>query len=442
MRVIPLCLGTRGDIQPFAALGLGLSSAGHDVTLCASASFGPWITGLGLRFAPVSDDIVNFAKGEAGRRAMERKGGILGLPRRLFEASNSFKAIFHRTLAEQWQAAQGAEAIVYHPNAVGGYHIAEGLGIAGIMADPLPTWVPTATFPHIVTPALSLGRFYNRITHRVIGIVPRLLFGRVVNRWRTNALRLPPCPLLSSDLQLSDGQPVPVLLGFSRHVVPPPPDWPKNVRVTGYWFLNESATWCPPSGLVEFLQSGPPPVFVSFGSMAGGKPAQAGQTVVNALAETGYRGVIVTGWGGITVNAPPSHIYVAENIPYDWVFPHVATLVHHGGAGTTAVGLAAGKTAVICPFVADQPFWGRRLHALGVAPPPIPQNRLTVPRLAAAIRQATTDTDMLRRAAELGEKIRAEHGVANAVDLIVDYLSSRHHRPSPAPVTNLDGLRS
>jgi sterol 3beta-glucosyltransferase len=287
-----------------------------------------------------------------------------------------------------------------------------------MMADAIPTWVPTSAFPHVVAPDLKLGGWYNRLTHRLVGVTPRLLFGSVVTRWRQETLKLPPRPLFASELVRSNGQPVPTLLSFSPHVVAPPPDWPQSVRVTGYWFLDEGQGWQPPPSLLDFLAAGPPPVFVGFGSMAGRHPDRTARTVLDALAQSGQRGLIVTGWGGLSVPDPPPGVYVAEFAPYDWLLPHVAAVVHHGGAGTTAAGLRAGKPTVICPFVADQPFWGRRVAELGVGPVPIPQRRLTADRLARAIREAVTDVQMRRRAAELGVKIRAEDGLGQAAAFI------------------------
>jgi sterol 3beta-glucosyltransferase len=419
VRFLLLTLGTRGDVQPYLSLGLGLQRAGHDVTVCASASFAPWIRGHGLGYAHLNNDIIDLVNSQAGRRAFDRRGGLPGLLRQMVEASRNFKRIFRRTLAEQWEAAQGTDALVYHPNAVAGSHIVEALGIPGIMADPLPTWVPTGSSAHIVAPELPLGAWYNRLTHQLIGAVPGLLFGSVVSRWRRELLGLRRQPVFPDELFRSDGRPVPVILGFSRHVFPPPPDWPANVRVTGYWFLEEGRSWQPPSSLCEFLAAGPAPVFVGFGSMPGRDPAGAGRIVLEALERSGQRGLIVTGWGGMTVPDPPPGVYVADFVPYDWLLPQVAAVVHHGGAGTTAGGLRAGKPTVVCPFVADQPFWGRRVRALGAGPAPIAQRKLSVETLAAAIRVASSDPEMRRKAAELGEKIRAEDGVGDAVGYIL-----------------------
>jgi sterol 3beta-glucosyltransferase len=115
---------------------------------------------------------------------------------------------------------------------------------------------------------------------------------------------------------------------------------------------------------------------------------------------------------------PTDGICFLDAAPYDWLFPKMAAVVHHGGAGSTAEGLRAGKPTVICPFFGDQPYWGRRVQELGVGPRPIPQRRLTVSSLAGAMRVAVTDRGMIGRAAALGEKMTAEDGVQIAVRVI------------------------
>jgi sterol 3beta-glucosyltransferase len=247
------------------------------------------------------------------------------------------------------------------------------------------------------------------------------MFGSIVKEWRRETLKLPPRSMIKGDLVRSDGRPVPVLYSFSRHILPPPTDWSEQVNITGYWVLNESPNWQPPPDLLKSLDAGPPPVFIGFGSMSGRDPARTTRLVLEALAKTGQRGLLVTGWGGLEAEKLPEDVFKIENAPYDWLFPHMAAVVHHGGAGTTAAGLQAGKPTVICPFVADQPFWGQRVAALGAGPPPIPQRKLTTDNLASAIQQAATDTGMQQRAAALGEKIRAEDGTGQAVSLIEKY---------------------
>ncbi len=421
MRILLLTIGTRGDVQPFVALGRRLKQNGHDVALCTSSSFSSWVRQQGLEYRHLNNEFVELAQGEAGRKAMEEWGGWTGRLKWMAEATRLFKPIFRKTLKEEWEVAQDAEMIIYNPQSVGGFHMAEALGVPGIMADALPTWVPTGAFPNFTFPDLGLGNSYNRLTYRLLPIMTGGMFGSIVKEWRRDTLTLPPRSMTKGELVRSDGRPVPVLYSFSRHVLPPPADWPKQIHVTGYWMLDESQNWQPPPALSKFLDAGPPPVFVGFGSMSGRDPARTARLVLEALAKTGQRGLLVTGWGGLETEKLSEDVFKVENAPYDWLFPRMAAVVHHGGAGTTAAGLQAGKPTVICPFVADQPFWGQRVAALGAGPPPIPQRKLTADNLASAIQQAATDTGMQQRAAALGEKIRAEDGTGQAVSLIEKY---------------------
>jgi sterol 3beta-glucosyltransferase len=225
---------------------------------------------------------------------------------------------------------------------------------------------------------------------------------------------------------------VPLLYGFSPHVVPRPADWPPNHHVTGYWFLDPDDGWQPPADLAAFLAAGPPPVYIGFGSMANRDPAEAAQIMLDALAQSGQRGVIASGWGGLTPSDLPDRVHMLSSIPHSWLFPRMAAVVHHGGAGTTAAGLRAGVPSIIVPFFGDQPFWGRRVAELGVGPVPIPRRKLTASALADAITRAVTDPAMRARAAALGEQIRAEDGIAAAAAHIEAYRAGRISTPAPA----------
>jgi UDP:flavonoid glycosyltransferase YjiC (YdhE family) len=209
-----------------------------------------------------------------------------------------------------------------------------------------------------------------------------------------------------------------VLYGYSPAVIPKPPDWGEDTHVTGYWFLDPVEAWTPPAALVEFLEAGPPPVFVGFGSMSSRKPEETTALIVDALDRAGQRAILLSGWGGLEGARVPDTVFVVDAVPYSWLFPRVAAVVHHGGAGTTSAGLRAGVPSLVIPFFGDQPFWGRRVAALGVGPEPVPRRRLTAERLARALREAVTDEGMRQRAAELGARIRTEDGVGRAVAVL------------------------
>jgi sterol 3beta-glucosyltransferase len=243
---------------------------------------------------------------------------------------------------------------------------------------------------------------------------------RAVDVQTRRALGLPRAPLFGPYRALSQAN-APVLYGYSQHVLPRPADWDTNTHVTGYWFLDAPSDWAPPADLVAFLRAGPPPVYIGFGSMGSRNPEATTRLALDALARAGQRGVLASGWGGLSQADLPESVYMLKSAPHSWLFPHMAAVVHHGGAGTTAAGLRAGVPSAIVPFFGDQPFWGARVAALGVGPSPLPRKRLTAEGLAAAITQAACDDAMRARAAALGEKIRAEDGAARAAALITAF---------------------
>jgi sterol 3beta-glucosyltransferase len=308
--------------------------------------------------------------------------------------------------------------ILYHPKSLGSYHIAEKLGLPLALALPLPMYTPTSAFPvPFLSPDLRLGRWFNRFTYN-FGRLANIMYGEAINKFRTNVLGLSSQSRFADPVRLWNGAPLPILYPYSRHVLPVPPDYPDHVHVTGYWFLAPNDKWQPPAKLISFLNAGTPPVYVGFGSMSGTRGRERGRIVIDALARTGQRGVLVSGWGGLQADNLPDNIFMIDNVSHEWLFPHTAAVVHHGGAGTTAAGLRAGKPTVICPFIADQPFWGSVVNKLGVGPVPIPQQQLSVEKLASTITTAVTDVEMKRCAAMIGDKIRAEDGIAAAIHVI------------------------
>jgi sterol 3beta-glucosyltransferase len=399
--------GTQGDIQPFIAFGNGLRAAGHTVTICTSAAYRAVVEAHGLGYTFMDDALLDLS-----RALLDGQGNTLAVMRQMGPA-------MQRTIDDEWCAAQTIQpdAIVYHPKMLGSYHIAEKLGIPLVMAIPLPCYTPTQAFPHPFFATLRLGGRFNRLSHQLVGLSSAMFTG-MTNRFRTRTLGLPPQRRFADLLVRANGTPVPILYPYSPALLPVPADFPSHVHVTGTWFLERPAMWRPDAVLEQFLASGPPPVYVGFGSMSGKQAAGRAQIVLDALAQTGQRGLLASGWGGLEVTQLPANVQLIDAAPHDWLFPRMAAVVHHGGAGTTAAGLRAGRPTVICPFLGDQPFWGTLVHARGVGPQPIPQRQLSVPRLTTAINAAVNDPLMRQRAAVLSALMQAEDGVARAIAII------------------------
>jgi UDP:flavonoid glycosyltransferase YjiC (YdhE family) len=220
------------------------------------------------------------------------------------------------------------------------------------------------------------------------------------------------------EFRLTKERQTPVLYGFSPLVVPKPWDWPDWNHLTGHWFLERPGEWNPPAVVTEFLEAGPPPVYLGFSSMIPRDPEASMDIFLRALRQAGTRGIVGTGWMTPATWDLPDDVLVLDEIPHDWLFPRVSAVVHHGGAGTLAAAIQAGVPSIVVPFYADQPFWAARVESLGVGPSPIPERKLTAERLAEAIQRAAADEGIRRKAAELGERIRAEDGVGTAVRIV------------------------
>jgi len=412
MKVLVLAHGTRGDVQPYVALAMALQQAGHEATLAAPAASASLAAPYGLPFFAVHDGPNTLIDDPRILEAIETnyrglRGKVVAL--RVMRQS---KPLMAKVFADMVTAARDGADVVVHPPGIPGHRIAEAMGVPAVPAALQPGWVPTATFRNPMLP-VPLPRVLNRASYLPIRMMLRL-FGTAAD----TALDLPRRRGRHDILRRPDGGPATVLQAFSSELLPGRPDYPRWVHTTGFWYLPSPPDWTPPSHLTEFLEAGEPPVYVGFGSMAGTDPRRVGAIVAEAVALAEMRAVIVSGWGGIRLDDASDRVLLLDQAPHDWLFPRMAAIVHHGGSGTTASALAAGRPQVICPFVADQPFWAARAHAVGVAPPPQPQRRLTAFGLAEAILQAVTGGRMAARADDLGARIRAEDGVHEAVRIL------------------------
>jgi sterol 3beta-glucosyltransferase len=410
MKILILTIGSRGDVQPYVALGHGLQAAGHRVTLCTGEMFADFVADYNLSYARMDDEMVRLADSPEGRQMIEGGGNMLN-------AIKMVRPMQERMMADAWTAARDVdpELIIYHPKTLSGYHIAEKQGIPVILSMVLPSYTPTREFAN---PLINrdLGGWLNKQTYKIMPLVSMPYVG-VINDFREE-LGLAKVGRFFDERVLPDGSPIPTLYGYSRHIVPRPADWPDTAAATGYWFLETRGGWMPPAGLVHFLEAGPPPVYIGFGSMAGTQPERLATAAVEALLQTGQRGLLASGWGGLSAAELPDTIYTIDHAPHDWLFPHMAAVVHHGGSGTTAAGLRAGRPTLVCPFFGDQPFWGKRVYQLGAGPEPIPQKELAAPKLAQAIKKLTDDPAIQANARQIGEQLRREDGIGNAVQFV------------------------
>ena len=419
MRITLLSLGSRGDVQPFVALATGLQKTGrHKVRIAAPDNFESLAKEYSLDFFPIGVDSKN----------MLGPGGIDPGQNMLlwfWEVVRMIKPLTSLIMENTWQACQDSEFIIYSMMGFGAYHAAEKLGVPCSLASPIPGFAPTKAYPNpnSLFPSLPLGGGYNLLTHLLSLQLFQLFTGPFINRWRREKLHIHPIPFGKYPNFQMDDRPLPILGCYSPLVSPKPQDWGDNFHVCGYWFLDPAPNWQPPAQLISFLESGPPPVYIGFGSMANRSSHKMTRLLVEALELSKQRGVLAAGWGGLDQAHLPDNIFAVDSIPHAWLFPRMAAVVHHGGAGTTAAGLRAGVPSILVPHMGDQPFWAERVRELGVGPPPIPYKKLQAGRLSETIIAATKDQILQKRAVDLGKKIRTEDGVARTIEVIEGYMN-------------------
>jgi len=418
MKITILTYGSRGDVQPFLALALGLQKTGHTVKLAAPHRFTAFVEGHGVSFIPLAGDpeIISQRLNDAGAN-----------PIRMIRAMSDYLFSIAEQVARRAFAACDDADLIVHSFAftTGGHSLARKLCIPDISVQAFPAFAPTRELPSVATPNLPpgiLGYFFHWLFTQIFWHGGNLGFRRL-RRADPDFFDLDLYwPFTPDDSRLT----TPLLLACSPTVIPRPDDWSSpHIHIPGYFFLESKDAYQPTVELDDFLADGEPPVCVTFGSMINRDTKRIYHSVFDALSTTKNRAVILSGWSDIQNLGLPENVLVLKSVPHDWLLPRCKLVVHHGGAGTTAAGLRSGIPNIVVSFAADQPFWGARVHAIGAGPRPIPVKKLTAKKLVAALVKA--DEDAIRNGAQaVGRKIRAEDGVGVSVEFVETYVEKWH----------------
>jgi UDP:flavonoid glycosyltransferase YjiC (YdhE family) len=412
VRISVLTLGTRGDTEPYVALGAGLRRAGHEVRIAALRRFEPLIADHGLDFVALPGDTSEMFRTEAWRQLVVRRWNWTAHVGALREM---LQPLVDQLRPQDVAAAcDGADAILFSSTTIFGRAAAEERGLPAIMTH-LGPFLPTWEFPHpTVAPGLRLGRLGNRLSYALAQRLARDPLREPIKPRARAAVGLSPIPLRGTS---ASWPPFPVIAGYSPTVLPRPADWPPHVHQTGFWLTDSRPGATLPAGLAEFLAAGAAPVYVTFGSMRPREAERLLGVVLEAVQRLGWRVVLGSGFQEAARSVRSPAVFVAEELPHELALPRFRAIVHHGGVGTLARGLRTGLPTLVVPFVFDQSFWGRRIAALGAGPPPIPRHRLTADRLVEAL-ETLERPDVRTAAGAVGERLRAEDGVGDTVRLI------------------------
>ncbi|KAJ6280307.1 glycosyltransferase [Bipolaris maydis] len=404
---IHIC-GSRGDVQPFIPIAKLLQAPPycHRVRICTHPAFKDFVESNGLEFFSIGGDpealmaymvknpgllpgMESIRAGEVSKRRKEMATILEGTWRSCIEAGDGMGPKITAVDVEQTESLFIADVIIANPPSMGHIHCAERLGIPLHIVFTMP-WSPTKAFHHPLA-AMEYGEADESTANFVSFAIMELMtwqgLGDLINKFRTRTLKLDIISPLWG-FQLLRRLKVPHSYLWSQALIPKPSDWPEHLNVTGFSFLKAGSSYSPPDDLTAFLEKGPTPVYIGFGSIVVDDPVHLTNLIFEAIKLAGVRAIVSKGWGGIGTGKAPENVYMIGNCPHDWLFQHVSCVVHHGGAGTTAAGIALGKPTVIVPFFGDQPFWGQMVAKAGAGPKPIPYRQLTPEGLAESIKFA------------------------------------------------------
>ncbi len=425
MKIVITTVGTRGDLQPYIALGLGLKKSGYEVLIVSAKNEETFVRNYGLDFYALDVDIQKIMEGAYVQEMAKGSNPIKFIISHL-KGSKSLKALMVKTQGEIWNACQDADLVIFHPGMPLGFFLAKEKKIKAILATPFPV-VSTKDYPSILFYALpKLGRYYNILTHFIFDKVFWALAKSPVKEfWKKNIKSEVNFDISPLKQQIKSGGLV--LNGYSELLFAHSKKWKNNIHTTGSWILEAEPNFVPPIELDNFINNGEVPIYIGFGSMKDSDSFNKTLAIIiEALEITKQRAVVGLGW---TINnykeKLPDNIFLIDNIPHTWLFPKMKIVVHHGGAGTTATGLRAGKPTIIIPHNADQPAWGQRVFELGVGSKPIKKSILTAEKLVNAIRYSLTPT-IIDNAQQLGKQLRHENGVQKATQIIDSLLSEEN----------------
>jgi UDP:flavonoid glycosyltransferase YjiC (YdhE family) len=414
MKIAILTYGSQGDVEPFIALGHRFCSAGHQVRLAGPEVYQSRFDLKRIEYIPLPGEPSQLVQDLVDQSRTNRIGIFLSMSKFIIPLAVQ---VFESSRV----ACQDADLILHSFLLTStGIELGKELGIPTISAQLFPVFSTTSAFPAPTFPDLPLGGGYRRLTHKLVSQTFKWGSRYLYQRVRKDNPHLPELTTwIPGDLGSAE---IPILYGFSSHVVPQPSEWGKHTHLTGYWTLNNEDESEPAPAIRDFLEAGSPPFTVAFGSTQSKKLGDITRKVLTALTQSKQRVILVSGHTDPGFSSP--EVLQVDYVPYNWLFERSAAIIHHGGAGTTARGLMAGVPTIILPFTSDQPFWGRRVYALGAGPRPLPARNLTVKALTEAIDQALKDQEMRKSADRISKQLKKEDGTSQALKIIQEYLES------------------
>jgi len=423
--IVLVAVGSFGDVTPLIALGLGLKAQGHKVSVAAMAEYGNLVQNYQLDFRSLGQLPQKFVKG----KKQNSKASALNFQgywqRILFWAM--YGRVFSSTMTEFEKVCQGADLVIYTRLAFPVVHLAQAMGIPSVAAFPVPH-TSTKVFPDplIASKGINLAAWRHKLTYFIENGAMGWLTKSYINHWRTSRLALKKLPFFSSAAMTPE---LPkdnlILYAYDEALLARPSDWPEHVKVTGHWHLSKKAHWQPSTELTAFLAAGTKPFYLGFGSMDARNNEKIAKMAVAAVSQLGRRAVLQPSWRQFLPDIDQENFYFLEPyVPYDWLFPHMCAVVHHGGIGTSSMALREQVPVQIIPFAYDQTFWGAQFYQQGIAPEPIANQKVTIKRLQQGLEQLLYNQKLKNKVQAVSVEMQGKNGVEQAIKLLEPFLDN------------------
>jgi vancomycin aglycone glucosyltransferase len=398
MEILLDTYGSAGDVRPLLALGQALRKRGARVRDCAPPDSLHLFAGSGLPFSPLGGDVRGLMAAQADRLVGRPLAAMAPMTRILkHELENQFRQLP--------AAIANADLVVCSGLALAAPSVAEAYGVACRYAVSMPLLLPSRRHAPLAVPWQNLPPLFNLALWRIAGHLLDLGYRTLVNRHRQH-LGLYPLKRVMPHLTAN------MVVAADRELAPLPPEAPSACRQTGYW--HDCSRMPLPEPVERFLDHGPPPIYMGFGSMGDPRPHQTVTLLRRAARLAGLRAIIQSGWAGLEFKSDADCLCVRDELPHDRLFPRLAGAVHHGGAGTTMAAARAGIPQVIVPHLLDQFYWGQRVLKTGVGPPPLPKSRLRAEWLARSLDRLVLSPSMRTKARLLAKPLQQRNGVQDA----------------------------
>lgn len=413
-RIVMLTYGTRGDVEPFVALGVGLREAGYKLRIVGPAAYAGLAESRKLEFVPIEGNPDDLA------RALSDQAGLNWI-RMMTRVTQHVIPLVKSAIRTIQSAVREADLILHSFLMTdAGHTFASMQRVPDISAQFFPIFLSTTAFPAVALPDLPLGKRYRRASHTLINGVFRYgsrLMYRILRGSIPAAPDLAPWPF-----QAKNGARTPILFAYSAHILPRPSDWPSNAHISGYWQLPVQPEWAPDRDLVHFLESGEAPIYFGPGSVRTEKLLDLVRIVVKSARAHGQRVLLNLAPDTLSADLKGADVYTMQGVPHSWLFPKMRFILHHGGAGTTGAAATAGIPNTAVPFTSDQAFWARRIQQLGLGPKAPPARKLTAGNLQGIFEDVLSKPTYQEQAEVIKEYLRKEDGVTTAIGIIQEHL--------------------